>query len=463
VKYDAIVIGAGQAGPGLASTFAAAGERVALLERDRLGGTCLNYGCRPTKAWRASAHVAHIARRASEYGVEVGDVRVDYRAAKARKDEIIGGMREGFEEYMRGVANVDVVEGDARMLAPSGSVHRVEVAGRTLESERVYLNVGARPLVPPIPGLAETPHLTNEGLLALEDLPAHLLVLGGSYIGLEFGQMFRRFGSEVTVLDKAPQLVPREDEDVAVAVAGVLSAEGVGVELGVGVDAVEREGEGVALRLTDARGNERRLTGSHLLVAIGRRPNTDGLGLEDAGVETDERGYVRVDGHFATTAPGVWALGDVNGRGAFTHTSYQDSEILIDNWKGGTRSVDGRIMAYAMFIDPPFGRVGMGEAEARASGRNVLSASIPMSSVSRAQLDSEPHGLMKAFVDADTNEILGALVFGQSGDEIVQVLSAFMHTGAPYTVLRDALPIHPTVAEFIPSLLGALEPLDRPA
>ncbi len=460
MTYDAIVIGAGQAGPGIASTFAAAGERVALVERDRLGGTCLNYGCRPTKTWRASAHAAHVARRAHEFGVVAGEVLVDYAATKARKDRIIGGMQHGVDDYMTGLDGLDLYYAEARFLPSAGSTHRVRVGDDVLESERVYLNVGARPVVPPIPGLADVPHFTNEGLLALERLPSHLLVMGGSYIGLEFGQMFRRFGAAVTVIDRSPKLVPREDDDVADEVANVLRAEGVELVLGASVDAAEPSPEGVVLRLTDSSGTERALEGSHVLVAVGRRPNTDTLGLDEARVETDERGFIPVNGHFETNVPGIWAVGDVNGRGAFTHTSYQDHQILIDNWRGGDRSVDGRVMAYAMFIDPPLGRVGMGEADARASGRNVLAATIPMANVSRAQLDSEPHGLMKAFVDADTREILGALVFGESGDEIIQIFGAFMATGAPYEVLRDALPIHPTVAEFIPTLLGSLAPLE---
>lgn len=459
MSYDAIIIGAGQAGPGIASTFAAAGEKVALIERDQLGGTCLNYGCRPTKAWRASAHVAHVARRGAEYGVHVGDISVDYVATKARKDRIIAEMQESFVDYITGLENVDIHQGGARFEAGDGSTHRVRVGDDVLESERVYVNTGARAVVPPIDGLTEVPYVTNEGLLAMEELPKHLLVMGGSYIGLEFGQMFRRFGSDVTVIDRAPKLVSREDDDVADEVANVLRAEGIELALGVDVKRAVRDRGGVSLTLEGPNDEERALSGSHVLVAVGRQPNTDGLGLDEVGVTTDDRGYIEVNGHFETNVSGIWAVGDVNGRGAFTHTSVQDFEILIDNWQGGDRSVDDRVMTYAMFIDPPLGRVGMGEREARESGRNVLTATIPMASVSRAQLDSQTHGLMKAFVDADSEEILGALVFGESGDEIIQVFGAFMATGASYKLLRNALPIHPTVAEFIPSLLGSLEPL----
>jgi pyruvate/2-oxoglutarate dehydrogenase complex dihydrolipoamide dehydrogenase (E3) component len=450
MRYDAIVMGAGQAGPGMAAAVVADGGRVALTEVDRPGGTCLNHGCRPTKALRASARIAHLARRAGEYGVRTGDVTVDFGAVMRRMREMIDGMRAGLVDWLDAEDRIDVFSGPSAFEPPSGAVHRVRADGRVLESDRVYIDVGARASVPPIDGLDQVPYLTEIELLALDELPRHLIVIGAGYIGLEFGQMFRRFGAEVTIL-AGGGVAGREDADVSLAIADILTSEGVQIVRGHASN-VAPDGAGVTVTVD---GGET-VSGSHLLVATGRAPNSDRIGADAVGLELDGRGHVRVNGRFETSVPGIWALGDINGRGAFTHTAYQDGEILRDP----SRSVDGRITAYAMFTDPPLGRVGMTEAQARASGRNVLKAQLPMTSVSRAILDSETEGLMKILVDAGTEEILGATFLGLHGDDLAQVIGVAMQTGARYPAVRDALPIHPTMAEFIPTLLGSLQPLD---
>ncbi|CAN5921112.1 FAD-containing oxidoreductase [soil metagenome] len=449
-RYDAIVMGAGQAGPGVAGAFAAEGRRVALTEVDRLGGTCLNHGCRPTKALRASARIAHLARRAGDFGVQTGDVTVDFAAVMRRMHDMIDDMRGGMEEWLAGEDRIDVFRSPSVFDGSSGGVHRVRVDGQTLESEQVYIDVGARASVPPIDGLDDVDYLTEVELLELTELPTHLLVVGGGYIGLEFGQMFRRFGARVTVL-AGGGVAAREDTDVSDALTQILTDEGVEI-VGGRVSHVSPHTDGVAVE-TD--GGDR-VTGSHLLIATGRVPNGDRIGADAVGLALDDAGYLQINERFETSVPGIWALGDVNGHGAFTHTAYQDTAILLDE----SRTVSGRITAYAMFTDPPLGRVGMTAAQARDSGRSVLHAQLPMSSVSRAILDSETEGLMQILVDADSEEFLGAAFLGMHGDDLAQIVGHAMQAGVRYSQIRDALPIHPTVAEFIPTLLGALEPLD---
>ncbi len=453
--YDAIVVGAGQAGPSVAIHLAETGRRVALIERERVGGTCLNSGCRPTKALRASARVAHVARRAADYGIQLGDVFVDLPAAMARKDRMIGGSRDEFADYLRSVDRLTLFQGHARFSGSTDGVHEMMVDERVLSSELVVLDVGARPRVPEIPGLSEVRHLTTVSLLKLKSVPAHLLVLGGAYIGLEFAQMFRRLGSEVTVIEAGPRVAGREDRDISEAIQRIIEKDGVQVHCGGTVESFSQTAGGVAAHLADGT----TLTGSHVLVAVGRVPNTDRLDLEKVGLETDARGYLRTDGVFRTSVPGIIALGDINGRGAFTHTAYQDAEIFIDHLKGGKRNADSRIMTYALFTDPPLGRVGMNETEARGSGRRVLAASYSMERLTTAVLDGETEGLVKVLVDEESDCFLGATCLGLFGDEIVQVVSAMMHAKAPCHVLAEMLPVHPTVAEFYPTILKGLKPL----
>lgn len=444
-EFDAIVVGAGQAGPGVAGQLAGGGERVALVELDDVGGTCLNHGCRPTKALRASAMIAHRARRSADYGIHTGEVTVDFTAVMDRMHTMIDGMRTGLREWLEGVDSLELIRGRATLHTSTGGSHRVRVGDRELVSSKVYLDVGARATRPSIPGLAGVDYLTEVELLQLTELPEHLVIIGGSYIGCEFGQMFRRFGSEVTMIGA---IAPREDADVSAAVAAMLTDEGIRLLPGH-ASAVSSGADGITVTADGAQ-----VTGSHLLVAAGRRSNLDLLG-DEHGLDTDERGFVRIDGRYATSVPGVWALGDINGHGAFTHTAYQDSQILMDP----QRSVDGRITAYAMFTDPPLGRVGLTAEEAGRTGRRVMKAEVPMTRVSRAVLDSETIGLMRVLWDADTEQVLGATMFGLSGDEIVQQIGLAMQVGIGYRQLRDALPIHPTVAEFIPSLFSAAEEL----
>lgn len=449
--YDAIVIGAGQAGPSVAAALAGDGQRTLLVEMDRVGGTCLNHGCRPTKALRASAVVAHQARRAAEYGVYTGEVRVDFPAAIQRVHRMIDGMREGLHDWLVGVDGLDLETRAATLVGdPSGAAHRVVVGEQTHTTGKVYLDVGGRAAVPRIEGLDSVRFLTEVELLDLSTLPEHLVVVGGGYIGLEFGQMFRRFGAEVTILAGAGGIASREDPDVVASLTELLTEEGVVIRHGrptrVGPIA-----DGIRVEVGD--GGDA-VIGSHLLVATGRTSNLDLLG-PDHGLATDDRGFVAIGPRYETSLPGVWALGDVNGHGAFTHTAYQDAQILLDP----ARTVTGRVTTYAMFTDPPLGRVGMTKAEARASGRRVLVGEVSMASVSRAKLEGETAGLMRVLVDGDTEEILGATILGLQADDVVQVVGLAIQAGIRYPTLRDALPIHPTVAEFLPSVLGSLQPL----
>ena len=448
--YDAIVIGAGQPGPGVAGGLADDGQRVALIEMDRAGGTCLNHGCKPTKALRASAAVAHQARRAAEYGVNTGEISVDFPAAMARMRSIIDGMRDSLDDWLAGVTDLDQFHGTATVMTdPTGQEHRVTVEDQRLTTQQLYLNLGARASRPPIPGLETVDAMTEVELLALNSLPAHLVIIGGGYIGLEFGQMFRRFGARVTII-AGSRVAPREDEDVSAILAEVLTDEGVDI-IYKRPTRVGPAGTGIKAELGDGTTIE----GSHLLLATGRRSNSDLLG-PDHGLATDDRGFFTIDNRFQTSVPGAWALGDVNGHGAFTHTAYQDGQIL----QHPPRTVDGRVTIYALYTDPPLGRVGMTINEARASGRNVLKAEVPMSSVSRAILEGETTGLMRILVDADTKEFLGATILGLHGDDLIQIIGTAMQGGVHYPAVRDALPIHPTMAEFIPSVLWSLKPLD---
>ncbi|MEM7437272.1 MAG: mercuric reductase [Myxococcota bacterium] len=456
--HDAIVIGAGQAGPPVASYLSGKGKRVALVERSEIGGTCLNTGCRPTKAMRASARVAYLCRRASSYGVNVGgDVQADLPRVVRRKDEMIDRWRNGYTEALSAAPELEILRGHAAFTGSADSLHTLEVAGRAIVAETVVLNVGARARIPQIPGLAEVPYLTNANIVHLEELPSKLLIVGGSYIGLEFGQMFRRFGSEVVVLESGPRIASREDPEISASIDEMLRGEGLDIRVDVQVSRVTGSPGAIEVVLDDGDV----IHGSHLLLATGRVPNTDQLGLEHVGITTDERGFIRTDGVFRTGVDGIFAIGDVNGRGAFTHTSYQDYEILVDHLEGGNRSADDRIITYAMFTDPPLGRVGMTEAEARATGKPVLSATYPMNQLTKAVLDGETEGLIKILVDESTDRFLGASCFGLFGDEIVQVVSALMHANAPCHVLLEMLPVHPTIAEFYPTILNRLAPLDE--
>ena len=452
--YDAIIIGTGQAGPALARRIAGQGMQVAIVERGRFGGTCVNTGCTPTKTLVASAYAAHVARRGADYGFSAADVAVDMKRVKARKDHVVGLSNRGVERSLKNLENCRVYEGHARFVSP----REVGVGDEILSSDQIFINVGGRAAVPAIPGLDQVDYLTNSTMMDVDFLPRHLLVLGGSYIGLEFGQMYRRFGADVTIVEIGPRLVPREDEDVSSAIQDILAKEGIAVRLNAKCLRVANEGGDVVMTV-DCDGTKE-LHGSHLLIATGRQPNTDDLGLDRAGVKMDARGYIVVDDELRTSVPGVWALGDCNGRGAFTHTSWNDFEIVAANLLDGEhRRVSDRIPAYALYIDPPLGRAGMTEADVRKSGRPALFGRINMEDVSRAFEKGETDGFMKILVDAETKQILGASFLGLSGDEVIHSVLDIMYAKALYPVLKRAMHIHPTVAEFIPGILDDLAPL----
>jgi pyruvate/2-oxoglutarate dehydrogenase complex dihydrolipoamide dehydrogenase (E3) component len=454
--FDAIIIGTGQAGPSLAVRLAGAGQRVAIIERNLFGGTCVNTGCIPTKTLVASAYAAHMARRASEFGVHLdGPVTADMKRVKARKDEVSGKSRAGVEQWLRGTQNCTVCVGHARFESPA----EVRVGGHLLTAKQIFINVGGRAAVPPLAGVADTPYLTNSTLLGLDTLPRHLVIVGGGYVGLEFGQVFRRFGSEVTIIQKAPRLIPNEDEDISTAVREILEREGIQVRLNATCIALSREAGGIAARV-DCTDGAPEVSGSHLLLATGRTPNTDDLGLERAGVLRDPHGYITVDDQLRTNVPGIWALGDCNGRGGFTHTSYNDYEIVAANLlDGDPRRVTHRIPAYNLYVDPPLGRAGMTEGQARQSGKRVLMATRPMTRVGRAIEKGETQGFMKVLVDADSKEFLGAAILGTGGDEVIHCILDLMYARAPYTVMQRAMHIHPTVSELIPTMLADLRPI----
>jgi pyruvate/2-oxoglutarate dehydrogenase complex dihydrolipoamide dehydrogenase (E3) component len=454
--FDAIVIGGGTGGAYMAQRLASSGLRTAIVERKRFGGTCVNVGCTPTKTLVASAYAAHTARRAGEYGVAIGGpVSVDMKRVKARKDAIVQKQRTGLEQWLRETKNCTIYEGHGRFTSP----REVRVGDEVLTAERFFIDVGGRAAAPPMPGLDRVDYLTNSTILELDILPQHLLVVGGSYIGLEFAQMYRRFGSEVTVIEMGPRLIGREDEDVSAAILEILQNEGIHVRLDAKCIAIDRKGDRVAASL-DCTDGPPGIEGSHLLMAAGRQPNTDDLGLDKAGVAVDERGYIRVDDQLRTTVRGIWALGDCNGRGAFTHTAYNDFEIVAANLlDSDPRRVSDRIQAYALYIDPPLGRAGLTDAEVRKRGRPALVGKRPMTRVARAVEKGETQGFMKITVDAESKEILGAAILGPGGDEAIHCVLDVMCAKAPYTVLQRAMHIHPTVSELIPTILGELQPV----
>ena len=454
--YDAIVIGTGQAGPFVAHRFAKAGMKVAIVERGLFGGTCVNTGCIPTKTMVASAYAAHMARRASEFGVGIGGaVTIDMARVKARKDAISGQSSSGVEAGLRKTENCTVYQGHARFESP----RVVRIGDEQISAERIFVNVGGRALVPDMPGLDQVRFLTNSSMMHVDFVPEHLIVIGGSYIGLEFGQMFRRFGSRVTIVEMGNRLIGREDEDVSAAILEVLQGEGIEVRLNAKCISLSKQGTNVVSHVECTAGAPE-VSGTHLLLAVGRRPNTDDLGLDRAEVKVDARGYIVVDDELRTSVPGIWALGDCNGRGAFTHTSFNDAEIVVANLlENDHRRVSDRIPVYGLFVDPPLGRAGMTEAEVRSTGRPALVGKRAMKDVKRAVEKGETHGFMKVVVDAETKQILGAAILGTGGDEVVHSILDVMYAKAPYTLIERAVHIHPTVSELIPTTLWSLKPL----
>ena len=454
--YDAIIIGTGQAGPPLARRLSQAGMSIAIVERHLFGGTCVNTGCIPTKAMVASAYAAHLARRAGEFGVAIdGSISVNMPQVKARKDAISERSRAAVEKGLRGLKNCVVHQGHARFQ----SAREVQVGDTILTADRIFINVGARATVPSMPGLEQVPYLTNSALMNLDIAPPHLLVVGGSYVGLEFGQMFRRFGSEVTVIEMGPRLIAREDEDVSTAIHDILTGEGINVRVNARCIRVSAEGQTVTVHL-DCEDGQPSIVGSHLLLAVGRTPNTGDLGLEAAGVLRDDRGYIVVDDELRTNVSGVWALGDCNGRGTFTHTSYNDFEIVAANLlDDDPRRVSDRVLTYALYIDPPLGRAGMTVEQVRKSGRKALVGKRPMTRVGRAVEKGETQGFMKVVVDAETEEILGAAILGVGGDEVIHAILDIMTARVPYTSISRTMHIHPTVSELVPTVLQEMKPL----
>ncbi|WP_414474794.1 FAD-containing oxidoreductase [Microvirga sp. M2] len=455
--FDAIVIGAGQAGPSLAGRLTAAGMKVAIVERKLFGGTCVNTGCMPTKTLVASAYAAHLARRGAEFGITLEcPVMIDMKRVKARAETVSTNARTNIETWLRGMAGLTVIERHARLEGPD----TVRVEDGLLQAPRIFLNVGGRANVPDMPGVGHVDYLTNTSVLKLDHVPRHLVVVGGSYIGLEFAQMYRRFGAQVSIVEMAPRLIAREDEDVSETVREILTDEGITVRTSATCIGFRPHADGVAVDV-DCTSGEPFTVGSHVLLAVGRRPNTDDLGLDVAGVATDARGNIQVDDNLATNVPGIWALGDCNGRGAFTHTAYNDYEIVAANLlDGDNRRVSDRIPGYALYIDPPLGRVGLSETEARRTGRKLLVSKRPMTRVGRAIEKGETKGFMKVVADADTKQILGAAILGVGGDEAIHGILDMMNAGATYPVLQWAVPIHPTVSELIPTVLGDLKPLN---
>ena len=455
-NFDAIIIGAGQAGPSLTSRLTKAGMSVAYVERNLFGGTCINTGCTPTKAMVASAYVAHMAFRAAEFGVQLSaPAKVDMKAVCARRDAIVAKSRNGVESSLRGNPLCTVFDGTASFESPT----TVRVGDDLLQSPKIFINVGARARVPDFPGVHDVPFLTNSSLLKLQTLPEHLVIVGGSYIGIEFGQMYRRFGSQVTIIEKAPRLVSREDEDVSTAIQDILKSEGINLRLNAECITLEPHEQGVSVGV-NCEEDKNPSIGSHVLLAVGRIPNTQDLGLEKAGVVVDAHGYITVDDQLRTNVPGIYALGDCNGRGAFTHTAYNDFEIvaanLLDN---DPRRISDRIPCYALYMDPPLGRIGMTESQVRATGKPALIGTRPMTKVGRAVEKGESLGFMKVLVDAESKKILGASLLGVGCDEVVHLLLDTMYAGAPYTVIQRAMHIHPTASELVPTLLGDLRPL----
>lgn len=454
-SFDAIIIGAGQAGPALAGRLSEAGQSVAIIERHLVGGTCVNTGCRPTKTLVASAYAIHTAGRGAEYGfIADGPVAVDMKAVAARADKIIRDGRAGNEIWLSGMANVELIRGHARFEAPNV----VAIAGEQLTAPRIFINVGGRAIVPDMPGVADVPILTNTDIVALDRLPRHLVVIGGSYIGLEFAQMYRRFGAAVTVVERMDRLIAREDPDVSQAVREILEAEGITVRTGAECIGFTPRGDTIEVRV-DCADDAQPVLASHVLMAVGRRPNTEDLGLDAAAIAVDARGYITVDDQLQTSVPGIWALGDCNGRGAFTHTAYNDFEIVAANLLDREdRRVSQRLPGYGLYIDPPLARVGMTDAQAIATDRPLLHAKRAMSRIGRAMEKGETLGFMKIVADAETRRILGAAILGTGGDEAIHGLLDMMNADQPIERLRWAVPIHPTVSELIPTLLLDLQP-----
>ncbi|WP_395311785.1 FAD-containing oxidoreductase [Mycobacterium sp. AMU20-3851] len=452
-EFDAIIVGAGQAGPPLAGRLTAAGQKVAVIERKLVGGTCVNYGCIPTKTLVASAHAAHIARRGADFGIGTGEITVDMARVKARKDGIVEGDRRGVENWIDGMDGATLLRGHARFTDP----HTLDLDGRALGADRIFLNVGGRAVVPDLPGLSDIDYLTNVSVLELDTVPEHLVIVGGSYIALEFAQMYRRFGARVSVLERGPRLTSREDEDVSAAIREILEAEGI--EIHPGADDIRFTKLENGFQVSTGAGADP-IVGSHALIAVGRTPNTDDLGLQNAGVRTDHRGYIEVDDTLRTSVGHIWAMGDCNGRGAFTHTSYNDFEIVAANLlDDDPRRVSDRVPTYALYIDPPLGRAGMTADEVRRSGRKALVGKRPMTRVGRAVEKGETQGFMKVVVDAETEQILGAAILGVGGDEVVHAILDVMTAKLPYTAISRTMHIHPTVSELVPTLLQDLKPL----
>lgn len=451
-SFDAIIIGAGQAGPPLAGRLGDAGMKVAIIERHLVGGTCVNTGCKPTKTLVASAYAAHQAKRGDEFGFSRSTVTIDMPAVAARARKVILDSRKSNEDWLASMPNVELIRGHARFDGPK----TIAVNKERLSAPKIFLNVGARAFVPDMPGLEDVPYLTNEGIIALQDLPKHLVIVGGSYIGLEFAQMYRRFGAEVTVIERSEQLISREDRDVSEAIREILEAEGITVRTGATCIGFSKQETDVAVSV-DCKADSSPIIGSHLLIALGRRPNTDDLGLESAGISTDERGYIAVDDNLQTNIPGIWAMGDCNGKGAFTHTAYNDFEIVAANLLDGEdRRLSDRLVGYALYIDPPLARVGMTDAEAEKTGRPLLYSKRAMTRVGRAVEKGETQGFMKIVSDAETKRILGAAILGTGGDEAIHGILDMMNADQPVDVLRWAVPIHPTVSELVPTLLLGL-------
>ena len=455
-EFDAIVVGAGQAGPALAARCSREGLRTALIERGHFGGTCVNVGCVPTKTLVASARAIHMARRGAEFGFAAGELRVDMARVMARKNGIVQASREGVEAWLRGLKNTEVIVGSASFSAP----RTLRVGERTLTAPRIFLNLGGRALIPALGGVHDVPTLDNRTVMELTEVPEHLVIVGGSYIGLEFAHVMRRLGAQVTVVERGPHLLPREDDDVAAGVRAILEAEGIRIELGATCLSLSRQGKNIAIG-AECAGGMPPVAGSHVLLAVGRVPNTDGMGLEVAGIRVDERGYIVVDDQCrSVSAEGVWAVGDCNGRGAFTHTSWNDHEIVVANlFDNDARRIADRIPCYALFIDPPLARVGASEREVIASGRPALRAKMPMQRVGRAREAGETQGFMKVLVDAQSRRLLGAAILGMNGDEVIHGLLDMMAAGQTVDAISRTMHIHPTVSELVPTLLQQLKPL----
>jgi len=456
-KYDAIVIGAGQAGPSLAAKLVSENLKTAIIERKLFGGTCVNTGCIPTKTLVASARAAHMARRGDEFGVQIsGDINVDMKKVKARKDAVVQQSNQGVTGWMKNMEGLDVYEGHGQF----ESSNVVSVNGEQLQADKIFINVGARARVPDMPGLNDIEYFTNSNIMDVDFLPEHLIIIGGSYIGLEFAQMYRRFGSEVTVVEMSDRLIPREDQDVSETVKEILENEGVKIRLGAEcISFAKRDSK---IGVTDScKGEKQEVIGSHVLLAVGRETNSHDLGLDKAGVKTNKFGIIEVDNVLETNVPGIWAIGECNGEGAFTHTSYNDYEIVADNqFDTKTRGVSDRIMCYGLFIDPPLGRVGLTEQQVKDSGKKALVGKMMMSHIGRAKERSETQGFMKVLIDAETDEILGANILGIGGDEIIHLFIDTMYAKAPYHVIKNAVHVHPTVAELIPTMLQDLQTLN---